>query len=890
MEGVGDRRSPYELRRHQRQALSAIEAAESRGARRAWVVLPPGAGKTLVGLETIRRRGRTAVVLGPNTAISTQWAAAWDEYGGEPAGTSRDLEGAFTALTYQALASFDDAAEDATPGRTLADLHPNGQQLVRRLRAIGDLTIVLDECHHLLEVWGRLVGELLDLLPDAFVLGLTATPPSSVTVEQQQLVDELFGDPVAVVSIPAMVREGDLAPFAELVWLTGPTPSEREWLAAQGERFTELTTALSDPAYGSIGFFAWLDARLVDQDVSWQTRAAGEPELTDAALRMVHAGLLRLPPGARLTERHRHAPTAADWVVLLDGWVRQLAATGRDDALVERVRLVLPSVGYQLTKRGIRRGRTPVDRVLARSEAKPQALAEIAAAEQRNLGDRLRLLVLCDHERASATVPADLEGVLDEQAGSALLALSGLQRAVPELSPMLVTGSTVAGSEATLQRFLAYVGRADLAITEGRVVGPWSSRDWLPWVTRFFQEGHVKVLVGTRGLLGEGWDAPSVTGLVDLTTATTPTAVVQTRGRALRVDPSWPDKVALTWTVVCVSEDHPEGGNDWDRFVRKHEGFWGVDADGEVVSGVAHVDATLSPYAPPPVAAFDELNARMLVRSEQRAAIRAGWAVGTPYEDDVQQTVRIIPSPAHRSRREPAPVVLHRSRVAVRDDRPSPWRPHFVLAVALVFAVDAYLMNLAPSFVITLGLLVILAIQTTVAVSRGRRTAEELARTPSLEQVAFAVADALYETDQSPVGHEGVRVGVDEQGVYRCVLEGVDAATSRAFAGALDEVVSPMVSPRYVVPRWVVDAPVGNGDGLRAALHRLRPDGVVWHTVPSVLGTTGHRAQAFARTWDRWVGGGPALYTGSPEGEGVLVTHRGSDPLSATTVLRLRWH
>ena len=38
-------------------------------------------------------------------------------------------------------------------------------------------------------------------------------------------------------------------------------------------------------------------------------------------------------------------------------------------------------------------------------------------------------------------------------------------------------------------------------------------------VTRFFEDGRCQVLVGTRGLLGEGWDARRVTGLVDLTTA-----------------------------------------------------------------------------------------------------------------------------------------------------------------------------------------------------------------------------------------------------------------------------------------------------------------------------------------------------------------------------------
>ena len=56
-----------------------------------------------------------------------------------------------------------------------------------------------------------------------------------------------------------------------------------------------------------------------------------------------------------------------------------------------------------------------------------------------------------------------------------------------------------------------------------------------------------------------------------------------------------------------------------------------------------------------------------------------------------------------------------------------------------------------------------------------------------------------------------------------------------------------------------------------------------------MLGTTGKRAQAFARAWDHWVGGGEAIYTGSPAGEGVLVTNRGSDPFDVTTVLRTQW-
>ena len=874
----------YPFRTHQRQALDAIDAAQAAGRSRAWVVLPPGAGKTLVGLETARRRGRQTVVLGPNTAIQQQWLAGWEQLGAGAASGTRELHAFFTALTYQALATFDaDEEVDEEGGeQTLLDrLHDNGRELVERLKEVDHLTIVLDECHHLLEVWGRLLKGVLDELPNAFVLGLTATPPQALTATQKELVDELFGATLFEASIPAVVREGDLAPFAELAWLTTPTPTENDWLAGQGLRFTELTDQLMHR-----GFLEWLDQRFARTDVvTWGRLAKDEPELCDAALRMAHAGLLRQPDGARLSERHRPRATADDWVLLVGDWLEHTEQPGLETAL----RRALPSVGYQLTRRGIRRARSPVDRVLARSESKTRAVPSIVAAEHRNLADRLRMLVLCDHEHATATLPADLQGVLSQQAGSAHLVLEQLLDRTPELNPMLVTGTTVAGDPATLEKLREYAGRPDLSVQGNRLEGPWTSREWVPAVTRFFEEGHCQVLVGTRGLLGEGWDARSITGLVDLTSATTSTSVVQTRGRGLRTDPRWPEKVALTWSVVCVSEQHPKGGNDWDRFVRKHEGFHALDADGDVVSGVAHVDPAFSPYAPPPAATFDATNAAMLVRSEQRGLIREAWRVGEPYQDTVVHTVRITARRTATESTEPQTVVMTGKALAVRDGRPSLWRPHPALVAAgIVLGAVLVLVGVAPAVGAGAGALALLGVQTAVAARRGHRLVTAAARRPSVEQVARAVADGLRAAGLSEKGAEAVTVQIDREGEYRCALTGVPAEVSSTFATALDEVISPMASPRYVVRRWVLDPPDGL-DGLKAATGLLRPTGEVWHSVPTALGTTGRRAQAFARAWDHWVGGGPAVYTGSPEGEGVLVTHRGSDPFAATTVLRTHW-
>ncbi len=734
--------------------------------------------------------------------------------------------------------------------------------------------------------------------------------------DQLELVDGLFGRSVYEASIPAVVREGDLAPFAEMVWLTEPTPREREWLRAGAERFSELVTQLSEPDFGSTGFLTWIDLRFLSDDVSWAELGTTEPELCDAALRMHHAGLLALPRGARINEQHRHEPTPEDWGVLIEDWIEKGLAGGDDTGddsgdseVVAAVRRALPSVGLQWTKRGIRRGRTPVDRVLARSAAKMSAAVEITLHEHAGLGERMRTLVLCDHERASATLPADLRGVIDQQSGSAYAVLAGLV-AEPQtalLAPLMVTGATVAGSPDTLDRLRTYaegqgLSGADRLVVEevgdglAHLTGSWSSRSWVPVVTAFFQAGHTQVIVGTRALLGEGWDARRITGLIDLSAATTTTSVVQTRGRALRVDPLWEDKVALNWSVVCVAEDHPKGHNDWDRLVRKHDGFLAVDDEGDIVDGVAHIDPALSPFAPPPSAEFDAVNARMLVRAEQRDAIRELWRVGEPYVDRLGHTLRILPSdPAvFGTSAEPAAVVPVDGALELRAS--SPPRPSLKVAgalatLALVLCLGAWstqqLALLAPAAVV-MAAAGTLVLRTTTAY--GRSLVLAAAQPPSVTQIARAVADGLHAAGQLPAGAEAVQVDIDHEGRYRCRVAGVGESHSTVFATALDEAVSPIADPRYVVARHVVaPGPVSGARARLAARGHLTPDGEVWHAVPTVLGRRKEWATAYAEAWGRWVGSGPPVFTRSPEGAGILAAQRGADPFRASTVVRRQW-
>ena len=163
---------------------------------------------------------------------------------------------------------------------------------------------------------------------------------------------------------------------------------------------------------------------------------------------------------------------------------------------------------------------------------------------------------------------------------------------------------------------------------------------------------------------------------------------------------------------------------------------------------------------------------------------------------------------------------------------------------------------------------------------------------PSVIRIASAVADGLLAAGLVRRGADSVEVALDADGEYRCVLHDVDEVEAEVFATALDEAVSPINLPRYLLPRWVPDqrrdsAPGGGRCGPASAASGP----TAWSGTPSRPSSAlnAERAAAYAKAWDHWVGGGAPVYTGSPEGQGILAAQQGTDPFAASTVMRRQW-
>lgn len=848
------------LRRHQADCVDVFEANPGRP--RYHFVLPPGAGKTLLGAVLARRLGRKVLVLVPNTAIQAQWLDLWRSAGVQSVADDRSLSAAVSVLTYQALATFDD---DAQGESAMARLHPNAAQVIDALHGDDPFTLVLDEAHHLAQTWGELLVEVLRSAHSGqadgpVVVALTATPRESLSPAQAALTDELFGPVLHSVSTPALVRDGVLAPYREFAWFVTPTEAERAYLTQSATRWRELITAVMAPGFARVGLLEYLDSTWVRHEgVSWGYLERTRPELTRGLLRGAHNGLIGLPDGARMRDEHRQPMQVDDWIAVLAEYGRTvLAASDPPVPGWERLRAGLRSVGWTLTRNGARRGQSPVDRVLARTAAKAVAAGYLVAQEYLVRGDDLRAIVLTDYENVEATPPADLRTVLAPRAGSAWEALAHVQAANPGLRVVLMTGSAVGGTREVLTGVVPPgIGVADREDGMACAVGRWGPRDWVPHVTARFQSGAVDVLVGTRGLLGEGWDAPAANVLVDLTAATTATAVVQIRGRAIRRDPVRADKLAHVWSVTTVDSEHPRGDLDYRRLVAKHRGYLAPDAAGRIVAGVEHLDVRCGAFSPPPPPVRDAINAESLAAAGRLVESRGSWAIGTPYRDVTETGVRVRPS--------------RTAAVGVPEPAVRTW-PGWPAAGILgggflggIAAAAAQSPTAGAIGVALAGAGLGWAGQAGARWLRARRVASESGVDGMLLAFGRTVAAAM---------DDGAEVVVEPEasGHWVVRLRQADAARSQCFAEAVEQILAPVDFPRYIVSRRM---------GLGHA--------VMWHAVPDGFGVNKQAATAFLHHWQRYVSRGQVLYTGSPEGAGIADSVRGLDPMDLATAMYAQW-
>ncbi len=967
MDELGELAFRFPFRKSQNLALSALGGDEDG---RHHVVAPPGSGKTILGLELIRRRGRPAVVFSPTSTIAGQWCEKVELFLPEGASTER-ITGSdpralrpINSFTYQLIATPGDvgallagsaaaewAAELVDSGRELdpeaalarierllranpdshaaeirrhtatlkrrflADpdfdatrlIHPNARALIDSLVEYGIGTVVLDESHHLLDYWALVLRTLLVRLEDVQVIALTATPPVEAEREAMANYLAIAGEIDFEVPTPAVVKEGNLAPYQDLVYICRPTERERRYIATVDERFNEAVGEIGERA----DFRAWVASSLGSptdargEPLSWERAFERDPSLCIAAGRFAWNHLeAGVPGGVVLLPEMEDPLDPEDWAYLIAGFgLRHLKLSERDEdhRTYAELKELFTEFGYSLTEAGLRRRRAPSDRILAYSDAKNAATVEILKAEMGALAGELRACVITDFEKESAAAKA-LVGVLDPDAGGAVRAFRAIV-ADPEtnaLDPVLLTGSTVLIDADAADRIRAGIEdwrrgeglRFEVAEEETpheRVLqlvgsGPdWSPGTYVRMLTELFGAGGTRCLVGTRGLLGEGWDSLALNTLVDLTSVTTSVTVNQVRGRSIRLDPEHPDKVADNWDVICVEPEFAGGGRDLDRLLSKHARFYGVSDKGVVARGAIGLDPDLArvvmTHAAKPLMALEtsKFNSRMLKRAQERAKAYERWKVGDPYQNiEIRATkldVRDLKFRTAHTMRDTVKAMLRALLASVG-------------AVAITTGLWAGVLGQAHPWLIIVAVVAMVALflLTSHQVRAFWRMAFiELPLDSFLGDIGAALLAAMRDAElvAGDLSVDNVRVSQDVVGFYDVWIDYASPEDADAYARALDDLLAPVTDQRYLISRDEADMDLGfYGPAFRLVTKVVRPLGRTrrgWHPVPSELARNKERAERFAEHWREYVGGGELLYTRTPEGRRTMLELRATN-------------
>jgi len=775
------------------------------------LIAAPGSGKTVVGLEALRRVGKPALVFAPTIAIRDQWIrrfldSFWNEAAPEWLSTDLEAPRLLTVVTYQSLASFEKNGEIGS--------------LVKALDAAGVRTLVFDEAHHLRNQWWKTLDKIKTAMKAPVVISLTATPPYDVSQIEWNRYASICGAVDEEISSPELVKVKNLCPHQDFIYFSQPTPDEQRELEKfnSGIAAVMSSTALNEAFIQAIQQHPvlakpadYIDELLGDGDyylsiAVFLKHATGvAPEALLAVLGLEDVGLPAfnhgwgevLFSGVLFSDRDSfkaHEPV----LKLLQG---ELNACGA----IERRLVLLRSSAHN-------------DRLLRSSASKLQSVGDIVELESRSMDWRLRLLVLTDFIRDEDFPGAD--GIIKKSTKLGVVPIFEYLRKLrlPNVQLGVMTGRFAIIPTAAVEALESAARDLRIDTSEYAMQPLWydpafthlefSSGEGGPTLelaTRMFSEGHINVLLGTAALLGEGWDAPAVNSLVMATVIGSYVSSNQIRGRAIRVNPKDEFKTATIWHLACVrpGEDTQEAGpgdddadferdaGDWTTLARRFRAFVGLrHAEASIESGIERLGIATPIWG----SAVSSLNARMCSEACKRDEMAKAWQDAIFHPD----------APYSR--------VAHEVFVPVPRIPSHPVMRHWLRGEGGWF---------------------------------GGLRAWWLER--KVSRISRVLLDCLKDLELISSGTPGAIVSLGKDNV-RIRLMAVSCREESLFVSALREIFDPLQSPRYLlVARDEVFA------------------------VPRVLAERKERAESFADQW-RWrVGKARLVFSQTAEGKKCLL-------------------
>ncbi len=816
------------------------------------IVAAPGSGKTILGLELVRRQNAPTLIMSPSVTIRQQWGERFieaylpesenpDEY------ISYSLKNPelITSITYQALhAAFTKSAieEEADDDLLFAEESQDYSSfdLLSEIRKAGIKTICLDEAHHLKSEWQKALEKFVEKLgSDVTIIALTATPPYDSTPAEWNRYNTLCGDIDEEIFVPQLVVQKTLCPHQDYIYFSYPTEEETEILKNYKQKAESVSEEIIKSGFLSEALKASGvssdEVLLYDNLESFKalviSAQRGGQNISKSLEEKVSEG--RKLPGYTLS----YAEKAFQFIIdnpdiFTEELSEKLKSVLSKEALIEKRKVRLVSSDK-------------INKMLISSTGKLDSINTIVSSEYANLGDSLRMLILTDYIKRDMM---KLVGTDEEiHALGTVPVFEAIRRNTPEAKAAVLTGTLVILPDSAVETV------QEIAYNEGvpcrikklentnhtEIIFSGSNKNKVNIITKAFQVGVINVLVGTKSLLGEGWDSPNINSLILASFVGSFMLSNQMRGRAIRIDKNNPDKVSNIWHLVTVEPDSSDEikGDDFETMKRRFACFQAPAYNSDVIeSGTDRIDILKVPFNEQ---GLENINRQMISLASARDVTATRWtgAVKGNAHPEVEE-VSEIPAEVQPSK------AVHKNKI-------------YAIILAILIVLSIVIMATSGAFGGIIGFIIALISSVFLV-----KSASVVMKNSSPEKTVTNIGNAILRTlkEIGEIESRGASVSVEKskKNTVNCSLKKATAREKNVFAKAMGELLSPIDDPRYLL--------IGT-KGISKITSR---NYVQSYACPSVIAVNKETAEVLARNLKKTGGKFELVFTRSEQGRKEL--------------------
>lgn len=845
------------------------------------IVAAPGSGKTVLGIEVMGRLRRPTLILAPTLPIRNQWLQRIaemflpDGFDMQP-WISTDIyqPKLVTIVTYQGL--------HAALGKKKSDT------LFEDLKGLGLGALILDEAHHLRNEWWKTLIATKKTFAEITVVSLTATPPYDVEYSEWQRYHEMCGAIDAEISVPELVKINDLCPHQDYVYFSSPTAYEQKILTQFKRDVQEFALALktNEPFINMIAAHPWLA-----EPETHVEEILNDPAFCSSMIIFLHYLQWDIPEKTLavlgVSQQAIPALTLA-WLEILFQGIFYKYAKGFEAwrSELNRLEKALKEIGA-IEKRKVRfKDSEKVKKLLAFSLSKLDSIRTITQLESDTLKTNLRMVILTDYIRKSDLPTGDQEQRPIDKIGAVPLFETLRRSGIDGIKLGILTGSLIfipAESEMLLweianrlqidrRRIQLQKVSFDANYVQLTIRGEVQQRI-VHLITELFGAGGITVLIGTQALLGEGWDAPSVNVLVLASYVGSYMLSNQMRGRAIRIDQRQPEKVANIWHLVALNS-HAKGearsrlaeidwGDDYRMLQRRFAAFEGLSYNDplRIENGFQRLGLSSIDWDSDNI---EKANSTIRMKATDRARLTREWFLALESDSANPMMVEQVESG-----------YLPKGFAVSNAIGPVVWRS-LALVCCLIFGLGFFWSSrwsvyaLAIIAWITFIRMLPKSVRLWWILIRQGRPAQRMAL------IAKVILRAMEDSGQLSQPRSRYRVICKKlpDDYVCCRLKGASTLECSRFLDGLEELLSPVENPRYLLLQY--------GDEKRKRV-------VDCCSVPVVCGQNKKDAEGFKAYWNKTIGPADIVFTRNAKGRRLLLQarHMALTSMARNNIMRL---